>query len=267
MYKLLLMLSHDKLTQFRNLKIFVDRRVGSNPPLCGKTMIYFEEEIRRGWITCGHSELWGNEGTYMKIPYEFLPAIPADVDRDFSWLEEEKKCPGWPLKWNENGESPMIGDLISRAAERDIVIPPSVVRFFSNASIHEVIPTMTACYLDFSKDLLEIPGYEKQFLFRFLNDSQVCYAWYLLFQPGKPVRVTVSDYLLDPELFEEMHYCGVHSREAAFADTLFCAHTFNQFVYRFWIENMIWESLHGYKDITAVEEDYLRVAMERAGNS
>jgi hypothetical protein len=79
--------------------------------------------------------------------------------------------------------------------------------------------------------------------------------WYLCLGPEGNIGVVASHYFFEPEIFEAMEYDGVKS-EDIFRNAFVCAETFTEFLYRFWVENTIWYSLHKQLPLTSVQEEY-----------
>jgi hypothetical protein len=59
-----------------------------------------------------------------------------------------------------------------------------------------------------------------------------------------------------------MEYEGV-KREDVFSETLWCAGTFTEFLYRFWVENTIWYSLNDGIPLTSIQEEYRSQIIKR----
>jgi hypothetical protein len=60
---------------------------------------------------------------------------------------------------------------------------------------------------------------------------------------------------LEAKLFDLMQYPDV-KREDAFKEVVFCALTFTEFLYRFWVENTIWYSFYKRLALTPIQEEY-----------
>jgi hypothetical protein len=136
-----------------------------------------------------------------------------------------------------------------------VELPEAFRAFMSNPEIHTRIPTNTACYLDLSSRLIAIDGSSDAKLLRFMNDQQCVLNWYLYLQADRSVSVVLAD----PEWQDE-----------APGDTLddiitptnltICANSFEEFVYRFWLENTIWFALVGKRELDEWQEAYRRAA-------
>jgi hypothetical protein len=211
--------------------------------------------FRRAWITAGHSDLWKCQGTYCTVPYEYLPRLSRATD-DLGWLDDVS--PGFDEAITLHSSDNDLGNLeglVAEAKSLALALPEPFLRFIRTPDLQDKVPTCTACFLALSDHLVPIPAAEGYFLLRFLNDSQSCFMWYLcLGGKGEP-GVVASGYFLEPDIFDVMEYEGV-KREDIFREALTCAETFTEFLYRFWIENTIWYSLHKRLPLTPIQEEY-----------
>jgi hypothetical protein len=101
---------------------------------------------------------------------------------------------------------------------------------------------------------------------RFLRDQQDCVLWYLYLRPSEEAFVVHS--YLDYEYEYESRRGGTQTQTQTDLDDaqeqtaaiLWCAPSFEEFAYRFWIENRLWRAVHG-GDLSQLEprlRDYLR---------
>jgi hypothetical protein len=63
-------------------------------------------------------------------------------------------------------------------------------------------------------------------------------------------------------MFEVMEYEEV-DRESIFREAVICSDTFTEFLFRFWIENTIWYSLHKNLPLSQIQEEYRNEASNR----
>jgi hypothetical protein len=87
-------------------------------------------------------------------------------------------------------------------------------------------------------------------LVRFMRDSQDLLFWYLHLDPQGPPFVVVSS--ID---FETV---GQVDPEQALRQFWFCAPEFEEFIYRFWMENSIWFATSDKKELTTAQLAYAR---------
>lgn len=104
-----------------------------------------------------------------------------------------------------------------------------------------------------------IPGH----LVHFLSDSQSCSHWYLNILPGG-----VSAVLTSPDLYGlkiensdwiETPSCRLERIDLSGLEFAYCAPSFSEFLYRFWIENEIWFALADKRKrrLNTLELDYV----------
>jgi hypothetical protein len=215
--------------------------------------------FRRAWITAGHSELWNCRGTYCTVPYESLPRVGRATD-DLGWLDHVSPelrlvIDGTSTLNSSDNQIANWEGVVEKAQSLGLDLPQPFLRFMRDANLQDKVPTCTACFLALSEDFIPIVGAEGHFLLRFVNDSQSCVMWYLCLGREGNTGVVASDYFFEPDIFDAMEYEGV-KREDLFREALICADTFTEFLYRFWLENTIWYSLHERLPLTPVQEEY-----------
>jgi len=88
---------------------------------------------------------------------------------------------------------------------------------------------------------------------RFLNDQQDVLLWYLYLTPEGEHCVLVTPLSLDeltgPEYAERQTQIAQH--------IYVCSPTFESFIYRFWLENTLWENLEGVEALPEEQQRYL----------
>jgi hypothetical protein len=152
------------------------------------------------------------------------------------------------------------------AIERDLKslgfrLSEDFLTFIRHANIHGRIPTCTACYLELSEAVAPLPGFPGSYAVRFMNDSQCCVLWYLLFQASGPVRVLANPYFIERDIFDAMEYFADDDTPLDYADAIenacICGESFGEFICRFGIENMIWYATHEQYSLSPIEQAYL----------
>lgn len=213
-----------------------------------------------GWYTGGPDVLWGRPHTCAFIPHELLPDLDrTSFDGDFEWLPPIPTKSS-PLQYAKNVEGwgvSAIPGLVSEARLVGLELPPAFLRFISDADLYGRVPSPTACYLDFSHGLLDDPSCSGGRMLRFMNDSQASVLWYLYLRPQGDHCVVAS-----AEWFD-----GLQNQSSSDLDPdlyFWCAEHFEQFVYRFWIENQIWHRVHAGLALTPEERRYLEAARRAA---
>lgn len=220
------------------------------------TMATAFDHLSRIWITAGSSELWDCPGTYGLVPYELLPNL-QHVDADFSWLQNAPDRSFDSTLSRFRIDLAHMDRILQHAHTLQLQLPRAFVRFMRNSQLHRRVPTCTNCGLDLSDAIVDCPWEEPAYALRFLQDSQSCVMWYLLLRPRMDTAVVASHYFLEPDIFVEMEYEDEGmTYERAFANLYLCADTFQEFIYRFWIENSIWYSLQDGHPLSKREADY-----------
>jgi hypothetical protein len=103
---------------------------------------------------------------------------------------------------------------------------------------------------------------------RFLNDQQDVLLWHLYLEPGGQERVLCSPYDLE-EVAGWHDGAGPTADERAgvIANTVIVAPSFEAFVYRFWLENVLWFKLDKRAGDFSDEERAYLTHYERAGGA
>jgi hypothetical protein len=207
-----------------------------------------------GWFLAGsHPELGADSyATYTFRPSEALPPLDSvRFDGSFSWLTVSSETDS-PLAFEE----PIAEQLRRRprleavAAKRSVAIPGALWTFLARPELHGRVPTCTACYLDLSEKLLDAPG--GGHLLRFMNDQQACLLWYLhLRSAGEHTVVVGAPSWLDEPRGETLDDAVVVS------ELVTCASSFEEFVYRFWMENTLWFCLTEERALSPEQSRYL----------
>ncbi|GAA3221888.1 hypothetical protein [Actinocorallia longicatena] len=189
-------------------------------------------------------------GTYERYPYESLPRLDASMfTGSFSWFGD----PGPVLDEQVAAMDRHKGDL----AQHGLALPHDFVAFQSHAKLSRMLDevSVTCCWSNLSSPMAS-PIEPGAYLVRFLRDQQDCAFWYLYLRPSARPFVVHSSELayhldyLDPD--EGFDFDDEASPELDAADLAteihWCAPTFEQFAYRFWIENRLWRKLHHEPD-------------------
>ncbi|MEV6206705.1 hypothetical protein [Kitasatospora sp. NPDC051914] len=188
-----------------------------------------------GWCATDLGDHRPCRGTYEWYPYESLPPLAADrFDGGFGWLGG--LGPADP-------ERVALLDGVSAAlAGTGMQLPADFTAFHTSARCHGALDevSVTACWTDVSGPLPS-PVEPGARLVRFLRDQQDCVLWYLYLRPSGESFVVASP--LDFEDLPEWDEAdGAADLSAAIAR---CAPTFEEFAYRFWVENRLWFAVHG----------------------
>lgn len=179
-----------------------------------------------GWWSFDLGKYRRCSGTYQLYPYTSLPPLDAALLRgEFQWLGEGSAP--------EKREAPAV---VAEAAKQGLALPPEFVRFISDGGLQAAVPSCTACFWSPSKAPVPCRVVPGAFTIRFLCDQQGCLFWYLHLLPGGDVHVICSPIPFDhPEL--EV------TRAQIVKHIWVVAPGFEAFVYRFWLENVLWYQL------------------------
>ena len=223
-------------------------------------MILPDTKISRTWIASGTSKLWGTKGTYSFVAYDRLPPLPS-TDPSFTWLasvpDRDYDC----TLGSDDNKFESLATIEAELGRLGFCLPEDFSMFIRKPDIHKHIPSCTACFLELSDTVIPLPSFPGSYVVRFMNDSQCCVLWYLLFQPSLPVRVLASAYFIENDIFQAMEYMADEEQLLDYSNILqnayICAESFGEFIYRFGLENMIWFATYEDKPLSPVEQKYL----------
>lgn len=225
-----------------------------------------------GWYSCGGlGPVRPCDATYCYVSYESLPPIPetflqgtlhwlTPLDQDIKRQYHDYSPPQdlFSVQWKK---------IMTSAQQVGLVLPDAFRQLMNSAELRGRIPSCTDCYFELSEKLVPCPGSEEGYIIRFLNAAQGQIAWYLYLTPQGGHCVLVGYPLLDlvgdPEnpAYSDQ---GITEEERKMAfegkGAFVCAFSFEEFLYRFWIENLLWYKLVWYKgqqSLTEEEKQYL----------
>ena len=193
--------------------------------------------------------------TYSWFSYEDLPPLLIELfDGNFEWL---KKSELQDADGEATDLSIEVKQIRATASQIHLPLPNEFVRFMKSPDLLNRIRSCTDCFFNLPNQIIESPANDGGHLIRFLSDSQGCLFWYLyLTKNGEHCVVASGNLIRDEEDFdeddEEIEDLNESSR------IVFCSPSFEEFIYRFWIENEIWYAL-SYDDepLTQEEQNYV----------
>ncbi len=202
-------------------------------------------DFAAGWYATDLGDYRPCQYTYEGYDYDTLPALDAArLTGAFQWLGD----PGEVVP----EQVAQLREVQEGLAAKGLALPEDFVRFHTSSnllgSLDEV--SVTACWSSLSAPLPS-PVEPGAFLVRFFRDQQDCVLWYLYLRPTGEVFVVVSylDYEYEYEVRdsgdEEQPHSDLGDAAVQRAAILRCAPSFEQFAYRFWLENRIWRALNG----------------------
>jgi hypothetical protein len=201
--------------------------------------------------------------TYAASKIEDLPPIPIELDDACAWLMSngtihEKDG----LHRYEFDLQPAI--IVEIAREKGLDLPLSFIRFMSSPELQSRVRSCTACYLDPGERIVPTIGGIEGSLVHFLSDSQSCAHWYVHILPNGEHSVLESEdlYCYKPEnsTWKENPSCQLERIDLRGLGFAYCAPSFQEFLYRFWIENEIWYALlddESRRPLNTLEQTYV----------
>lgn len=218
------------------------------------------EGIIKGWYTPGGELYERDDGTYCFLAFEQLPALDQLLfNGEFQWLIPREGFEGGVY----NGDmKEQLDRIVSSARNLDVEIPDSFQVFFNNSELQKRVPTCTACYLDLSGDIIKFPHSKDTYLLRFLNDQQSVLLWYLCVNAEGEHCVLLSHYYHEEEIQKELYGEEIDD-EVLINNTAICSPSFEEFIYRFWIENILWFCLTDNLPLNESEQLYLEKARKK----
>jgi hypothetical protein len=200
-------------------------------------------------------------GTYERYPYESLPPLDTSTFAgSFAWFGD--------LGPVSDEQIAAMNMLTADLVQQELALPHDFVTFQTHAKLSRMLDevSVTCCWSSLSRPVAS-PVEPGAYLVRFLRDQQDCVFWYLYLRPSTEAFVVHSSELvehldfLDPdERFEFGDEDPTELQPAALTTEIhWCAPSFEQFAYRFWIENNLWRKLHDDRDTepTLAERQYL----------
>ena len=200
-------------------------------------------------------------GTYEHYPYNSLPILDdSQFTGNFDWLSDHGAV--------DPAQSACIADLDRQLGAARLALPVDFVRYHTYTNLSHTLVrvsgtgcfcTLLAPYPDESQDLEDLPlrfrnhlipspAEPGSYLTQILADQQDCLTWYLYLRPSGETFV-VHAYGLEWEVDDDGTPAylrpGVFPKylqsaeQVGFAKIFWCAPSFEQFAYRFWIEHRI----------------------------
>ncbi len=221
--------------------------------------------FQTGWYSFGLPGYRPCRGTYERYPYDQLPPIPENqLTGQLQWLvplddainesmQRYRPTPEqraeWLPQWTEDLKS-----VVASAQHLGLTLPDAFVCLMSSPELQDRIPSCTDCHFRLSQ-LAFCPGdEEKGYVLRFLHDQQDCVIWHLYLSSRGEECVLASYTYLD-QMYTDPEEWG--PEEEAISHTWICAPSFEAFLYRFWIENVIWYNLYKKKPLKEEQKQYL----------
>jgi len=171
--------------------------------------------------------------TYETYAYESLPGLNHDrLSGQFDWL-------GPPGERDEQGAARLV-PIAAELAVAGLALPRDFVAFHSDSNYRYALDevSVTGSWSDIAGPAPS-PVEPDARLVRIFSDQQYCACWYLYLRPaGETFLVFDLDagpYPADTDAEESILLGG---------RLYWCAGSFEEFAYRYWIENRLWRALH-----------------------
>ena len=216
--------------------------------------------FQKMWFGVDLGEIRPIDATYGGEDFDALPTISQEhLDGSFSYLDNDtvglldERIPDGVDKPFKASAKANIFETDSEWQEKlkkiqdslppSLKLPEGLLKFMSSPEAHSLIPSCTACYFDLPETALPFKWLgEEGFIFHFYRDQQDCLFWYFYIRNTGESCILTSPI---PILPEEQELLDTLSDEAIQRDTFYTAASFEEFIYRTWIENMLWFDMEG----------------------
>jgi hypothetical protein len=195
--------------------------------------------------------------TYQHYPYDSLPPLnSAEFTGTFRWLGGLREPVAKRVRALDRTAAKLAAD--------GLELPADFVAFQTDSALYLSLDevSVTGCWTDISAPLPS-PVEPGAFLLRFLRDQQDCVIWYLYLRPSGETFVVYSglDYEYEYQQWRDGAETAIEldDPEKQRSAITWCAPSFEEFAYRFWVENRLWRALHD-DDLAGLEpweRDYL----------
>jgi hypothetical protein len=223
--------------------------------------------FRTGWWSFDLGRYRPCDSTYCLWPAESLPPL-RPLDGTLLWLGPLDPSGDPELARRGADARERLADVQVQVARLGLRLPEAYVRLMGAPELQDRIPSCTACEFTFPEAVVPCPGSERGVVVRFLNDQQDVLLWYLYLEPGGEEDVLCSPYDLE-EVAGWHDGAGPTADERAgvIANTVVVAPSFEAFIYRFWLENVLWFKLGERAGDFSDEESAYLTHYERAGGT
>jgi hypothetical protein len=198
-------------------------------------------------------------GTYSLFSYKDLPSVAEKLDDNFEWLKSESiKEHSLFESCYPDGSKPDLSKLISISAQAGISLPKPFTTFINSTELHKRVRSCTDCYLDVADYAVKTKGSIEGYLIHFLSDSQWVGHWYIYSDLHGNHFIVTSLHAYGFALEDDSGNTDTNNINIQKEDIWFCAPSFTEFIYRFWLENEIWFALaRDKRPLTAPEQAYV----------
>lgn len=210
-----------------------------------------------GWYGQSLGEFRSGHSTYECYPPAELPPLRVPLTGTFDWLRAAPEHSSSVAPNYEQTAAALACLLTANATG----LPLEFVEFFRSPPLWRRIRSCTNCYLRLDSTAVGIRDGSGA-LIRFLSDSQDCKHWHLWLSPCGTRHSVVATYR-----FTGSEHAHLKDRLPHPRDITTCAASFEEFVYRFWLENELWIALHNKGRMPEGGEEYLAFYRSRGQNA
>lgn len=196
-------------------------------------------------------------GIYRDDAYSSLPPLPEHCfDGMLGWLPAKEAGPDAHYVVPNPVLVAGLQSLDRRLFREGLALPTAFVTFMSSDVLQSAVPDV--CFCSTTPRLVRSPIEEHAYLVSFLCESQGCYYWYLYLGSDGGSFVIGSPSLYEPPGDDDVEDIAP---SAFLHETILVAAGFEQFIYRFWIENVAWYQVvydgRGWDDLSPAARGYL----------
>jgi hypothetical protein len=224
-----------------------------------------ESPFETGWYS---QELEGyrdaeRHSTYHYYSYDSLPPLPENLfKKDFAWLRDRDAVTSFLYSDLERFPT-RLSSLKQQAAALNLPLPLDFTAFMATSWLPSKMRSCTDCYFDLPSIIQPCSSDLGGFIVSFLADSQGVLYWGLYVSPSGDSCVVNSPEWYEAELMDEDWDSKSDEDDEAsklppsVQDLLYCAPSFEAFIYRFWIENEIWFAINDGEPLDELQIAYL----------
>jgi hypothetical protein len=195
--------------------------------------------LRRQWWAAWDYD-FAPHGVCDDETYSRLPQLPEHLfNGDLGWLSSH--AAGADAYYMEPCVVPRLAmrEVEHRLAHSGLYLPSAFVSFMTNPALQQRIPSCNGSGWQMSEPAPS-PFEEHGRLVRFGHDSQGCWYVYLYLAADGSCPVVGSSELFTPEGDEPLWELSRESPVEFLGTTFWVAPDFEQFLYRYWVDNVIW---------------------------
>ena len=213
------------------------------------------QKLQHAWVA---HELPGfreakSRSTYMEWDIQKLPPIPqANTLANFNWLRNKR-----PQNDEDNSQAnrwkrilkTYHKEILKSAKSQEIKLPDSYLFFLEQPELLNRLRSCTGCFFTLPGLFPKMYRSNNVRLVHFLQDGQGRAYWYLCIKASGDYRVVMTERYVGGG-FDELNNWDEEDRkfeknvsQPKSSNLCIVEYSFEEFLYRFWIENEIWMEL------------------------